>query len=74
MLHPLSKFQKMGSTFWEERGRDPQTPVVWRFRLEDPRTERRRGFGTFEEMMAFLRSELDNSQISGDTADTETVC
>ena len=67
------RYQSYLLTCWEERGRDPETPVVWRFRLEDPHTERR-GFGTFEEMMAFLRSELDNCQVNGTTTNPETAC
>ena len=31
-------------TVWEERSHDPAAHVVWRFRLEDPRTGERRGF------------------------------
>ena len=33
-------------TFWEERGRDPDVPEVWRFSLGDPRTGQRRAFAT----------------------------
>jgi hypothetical protein len=42
-------------TFWEERSRDPDPSVVWRFRLEDPRTGKRRGFTGLEEVMANAR-------------------
>jgi hypothetical protein len=49
-------------TFWEERSQDPETPVVWRFSLQDPRTGQRRGFASFEELMTFLRSELEGSK------------
>ncbi len=45
-------------TFWEERSRDPSVPVVWRFRLEDPHTEQRRGFADLGALMVFLRAEL----------------
>ena len=45
-------------TFWEERSRDPDTPAVWRFSLQDPRTGQRRGFASLEEVMDFLRTEL----------------
>jgi hypothetical protein len=48
-------------TIWEERSQDPALPAMWRFRLEDPRTGQRRGFGDLEEMMAFLHGELDSS-------------
>lgn len=49
-------------TFWEERSRNPEVSVVWRFRLEDPRTGLRRGFARLEEMVEFLQTELDNIQ------------
>jgi hypothetical protein len=49
-------------TIWEERSQDPALPVAWRFRLEDPRSGQRHGFGDFEEMMAFLRGELDGGE------------
>jgi hypothetical protein len=49
-------------TFWEERSRDPEMLVVWRFSLQDPRTGQRRGFASFEELMNFLRSELEGSK------------
>ena len=48
--------------FWEERSRDPKAPVVWRFSLQDPRTDQRRVFASLEGLMAFLRSELEGSR------------
>jgi hypothetical protein len=59
-------------SFWEERSQDPDTPVVWRFRLEDPHTGRQRGFGDIEGLIAFLRVELesDRAGLSGDGRDT----
>jgi hypothetical protein len=45
-------------TLWEERGRETSAPVVWRFRLEDPRTGKRRGFATVEGLMAALEEEM----------------
>ena len=45
-------------TFWEERGRDPDAPVAWRFRLEDPHTGQRRGFADLEALAAALRQEM----------------
>jgi hypothetical protein len=45
-------------TLWEERGRDPDTTVVWRFTLEDPRTGERRGFADLEALVAALRREM----------------
>jgi hypothetical protein len=49
-------------TIWEERRRDPAYPTVWCFRLEDPHTGEQRGFGNFEELMAFLRGALDSAE------------
>jgi hypothetical protein len=49
-------------TLWEERNQDPNSPAVWRFRLEDPRTGQRQGFASLAEMVASLQTELDNIQ------------
>ena len=51
-------------TFWEERNQDPALPVVWRFRLEDPRTGRQRGFATLEALTAALGQEMAGQQVS----------
>lgn len=48
-------------TFWEERGRDPDAPVVWRFSLEDPHTGQRRGFADPEALMAALQREMSGT-------------
>jgi hypothetical protein len=45
-------------TLWEERGRDPGALGVWRFRLEDPRTGKQRGFATLEALVAALEREM----------------
>jgi hypothetical protein len=44
-------------TFWEERGRDPSAPVIWRFSLEDPHTGQRHGFANLEALVAALEQE-----------------
>ena len=49
-------------TFWEERSQDTDTPVIWRFSLQDPRTGQRHGFASLEEMVGFVRAELVSSQ------------
>ena len=49
-------------SFWEERSQDPDTPVVWRFSLQDPRTGQRRGFASIERVMASLRRELTRGE------------
>jgi len=43
---------------WGEQSQDPSEPVVWRFRLEDPHTGRRRGFASLEALVAVLEREL----------------
>ena len=48
-------------TLWEERGRDPDAPVVWRFSLENPRTGERRGFADLEALVAALQREMSGS-------------
>ncbi len=45
-------------TFWEERGRDPDVPVTWRFSLEDPRTGQRHGFATLAALISALEQEM----------------
>jgi hypothetical protein len=62
MLNKPPRYRTYLLTLWEERSQDPALAAVWGFRLEDPRTGRRRGFGEFEGMMAFLRSELDGGE------------
>ena len=49
-------------TFWEERSRDPDAPVVWRFSLKDPHSGRRHGFAGLEEMVAFLQTKLGDGE------------
>ena len=47
-------------TTWEERGRDDDVPMAWRFGLEDVHSSgRRRVFATFEEMVLFLKEEIE---------------
>ena len=48
--------------FWEERSQDPAATAVWRFRLEDPRTGKRRGFADLEALMAVLERETTGSR------------
>ena len=49
-------------SFWEERSTDPDSPVVWRFSLQDPRTGQRRGFASLEEAVVFLQTEMVGKQ------------
>ena len=43
---------------WQERSRDSQTPVQWRFSLEDPQTGQRHGFASLGALMVVLEKVL----------------
>jgi hypothetical protein len=58
-------------TGWEERNQDPNSPGVWRFRLEDTRTNYRHGFAILEGVTAFLHNRLDGSQAISTTTKEE---
>jgi len=47
---------------WQERAATPAGPAVWRFSLEDMRDGARRGFGSLEELVAFLGAELKQEE------------
>ena len=49
-------------TCWAEQSQDPLEPMVWRFRLEDPHTGRRRGFASLEALVAGLERELGDEE------------
>jgi hypothetical protein len=38
---------------------DDQSPPIWRFSVENTQTQTRRGFGTLEELIAFLQNSMD---------------
>ena len=50
---------------WQERSLRQSAAAVWRFSLEDPHTGQRRGFATFEALVAFLRQELLDEKADG---------
>jgi hypothetical protein len=56
-------------TLWEERNEAPNLPTVWRFRLEDPRTDQQQGFTSLEALVAALKQEMGapRPQEPGDT-------
>ena len=43
---------------WELRGSGGAGGAGWRFSLEDPHSGERRGFATFDALVAHLRAEL----------------
>ena len=47
---------------WQERSQMSHQSDVWRFSLEDTRLGERRGFSTFEALIATLRAELAGEQ------------
>jgi hypothetical protein len=63
----MSRYLSYVVRCWQvQAGKDGNETQVWRFSLHDPRTNQRRGFATFEAMMASLQAEL-----AGDDADLE---
>jgi hypothetical protein len=48
---------------WSSQGKEPGDPSDWRVVVETVSNEpRRRGFTTFEELVAFFQAELLNSK------------
>lgn len=58
MQNPPRRFLYL-LTMWQERPASPEHPAVWRFSLEDTRTDQRRGFGSLEGLVAFLRAQVE---------------
>ncbi len=46
---------------WTEHSGQADHHVVWRFSIEDPHTGERQGFATFEQLLVFLRQEMDGA-------------
>jgi hypothetical protein len=48
--------------FWEERPPGRAQPIgQWRFSLEDPHNGTRRGFANFDQLIAFLKNQMQNT-------------
>ena len=63
IIHDPPRYRAFLLTLWEERSRDRDSPQVWRFRLEDPRTGQRRGFASLEALVEALKQEMgDNDE------------
>ncbi len=43
---------------WQEQEASGMQPAVWRFMLESPLTGARRGFGSIEDLAAFLEEQM----------------
>jgi hypothetical protein len=61
--HTPPRYHTFLLTIWEERNQDPNSPRVWRFRLEDPRTGQQRGFANLKALVTALEQEM----VDGDT-------
>ncbi len=57
-----SRYQVFVLRCWEERGEAPPS-AVWRFSLEDPGTQQRRGFAHLEALVTFLTSQFGTQTI-----------
>ncbi len=55
---------------WAAPGAPPSQQLIWRFSVEDPHTGARRGFATFEALVAFLVAEMQDE--SPGAADGQT--
>ena len=61
IIHDPPRYRAFLLTLWEERSRDRDSPQVWRFRLEDPRTGQQHGFASLEALVEALKQEMGNS-------------
>ena len=59
IIHDPPRYRAFLLTLWEERSQDRDSPQVWRFRLEDPRTGQQRGFASLEALVEALKQEMD---------------
>jgi len=55
---------------WCERTVDRGRPALWRFSLEDMRTEQRLGFASLQTLMAYLQAQM---AATGDAAEEDAV-
>jgi hypothetical protein len=62
-LDPPPRYRAYLLRCWQERSQDPDQTTVWRFSLEDPHTSQRRGFASFEALIAALRTELSGDEV-----------
>ncbi len=57
MLKP-PRYQVYLLRCWEERSSHAQTPIIWRYSLEDSHTGERHGFADIDALLTHLRSTL----------------
>ena len=68
MFDKPPRYRSYVLTVWEERSRDPSSPVAWRFSLEDPRTGQRRGFADLAALVAALKEGIGDDCTKGQGA------
>jgi hypothetical protein len=61
MLYNPKTYRTFLVVSWQERNQDPDLPPVWRFSLEDTRTDQRRGFANLEALVDALKRELSEA-------------
>lgn len=57
-------------TVWQEQNRGPPESIIWRFRLEDPRTGRQQGFADAVTLMSALQA----TAAANETAQKQDDC
>ena len=50
-------------TLWQERPATGDRPAVWRFRLEDTRSNEQWGFGSPDDLLAFLQQQVEDREV-----------
>lgn len=58
-------------TVWQEQSRGPPAQIIWRFRLEDPRTERQQLFADATTLMNALQTIAATSEEREKPAESE---
>ncbi len=54
----LLRYQVFLLRQWQEQDASGGQPAVWRFMLENPMTGARRGFGSIQDLAAFLEEQV----------------
>jgi hypothetical protein len=58
---------------WQERPASSDRPAVWRFSLEDTRARRRLGFGSLDELTAFLEAQTEAEGQGSEETDDKSL-
>jgi hypothetical protein len=68
-LHKPGRYVAYLLRCWAEQADDVAAPLAWRFSLEDPHTDRRRGFASLERLVAALAEECGGPTRAVESAD-----